>query len=40
MMTSVNAKQQTSSAATGGQGNDATTDNNADCEYITMDDLL
>ena len=35
----VNAEQQTSSAAVGGHSNAATGDN-ADCDYITMDDLL
>jgi hypothetical protein len=35
----VNAKQQTSSAAVGGHDNAAIGDN-ADRDYITMDDLL
>ena len=35
----MNAEQQTSSAAAGGHGNAATSDN-ADRDYITMDDLL
>ena len=35
----VNAEQQTSSATAGGHGNAATSDN-ADRDYITMDDLL
>jgi hypothetical protein len=35
----VNVEQQTSSAAASGHGNVATGDN-ADCDYITMDDLL
>jgi hypothetical protein len=39
MMAAVNAKQQTSSAVAGEHGNAATGDN-ADREYITMDDLL
>jgi hypothetical protein len=38
--TSVNAEQQTTSAAAGGHDNAATGDNNADRDYITMDDLL
>ena len=38
-MAAVNAKQQTSSAVGGGHGNAATSDN-ADHDYITMDDLL
>jgi hypothetical protein len=38
-MAVVNAEQQTSSVAAGGHGNAATGDN-ADCDYITMDDLL
>ena len=35
----VNAEQQTSSVAAGGHDNAATSDN-ADCDYIMMDDLL
>ena len=38
-MAAVNAKQQTSSVVGGGHGNAATSDN-ADRDYITMDDLL
>jgi hypothetical protein len=34
----VNAEKQPSSAAAGGHGND--TGDNADCDYIMMDDLL
>ena len=36
----VNAEQQTSSAATGEHDNAATGNNNANRDYITMDDLL
>ena len=39
MMAVVNAEEQTSSAAAGGHDNAATGDN-ADRDYITMDDLL
>ena len=39
MMVAVNTEQQTSSAVTGGLNNAATSDN-ADRDYITMDDLL
>ena len=39
MTTAVNAEQQTSSAIVGRHGNVATNDNNADRDYITMDDL-
>ena len=39
MTTAVNAEQQTSSAIVGRHGNAATGDN-ADRDYITMDDLL
>jgi hypothetical protein len=38
-MAAVNVEQQTSSAAVGGHDN-AATDDNADRDYITMDDLL
>jgi hypothetical protein len=39
-MATVNVEQQTSLAAAGGHDNVATGDNNADRDYITMDDLL
>jgi hypothetical protein len=38
MTAAVNAEQQPSSAAAGGHGND--TSDNAEYDYITMDDLL